>query len=90
LAELVAAGFDHPNQLCPHHFMRRLAADRIVTYAEIYASLAPGELLSGTREPRFAEAWRMAQPHSFQPAAAPSPVSAMPRSEPPQNTWANA
>ena len=55
--------------------MRRVAADRIVTYAEIYPFLAPGELLSGAKEPRFAEAWSMAQPHSFQPAAAPNLVA---------------
>ena len=76
LAELVAAaGLEHPSQLCPHHFMRRVAADRIVTYAEIYPFLAPGELLSGAKEPRFAEAWSMAQPHSFQPAATPNLVA---------------
>jgi glutamate synthase domain-containing protein 2 len=75
LAELVAAaGLDHPSQLCPHHFMRRVAADRIVTYAEIYPCLAPGELLAGARQSRLAEAWRVAQPHSFQPATAPSRV----------------
>src|SRR5262245_26408543 len=75
LSELVgAAGLDHPNQLSPHHFMRRVTADRIVTYAEVYRFLAPGELLTGARDPRFAEAWRMAQPHSFQPSGAPSVV----------------
>src|SRR5215467_1030499 len=53
LAELLgAAGLDHPSQLRPHHFMRRVAADRIVTLAEIYRFLAPGELLSGARDPR--------------------------------------
>jgi len=71
LSELVAAaGLDHPNQLSPHHFMRRVAADRIVTYAEVYRFLAPGELLSGARDPRFVEAWRLAQPHSFEPSGA--------------------
>jgi glutamate synthase domain-containing protein 2 len=48
LAELVAAaGLDHPEQLAPQHFMRRVAADRIVTFAEIYSMLEPGALLSG-------------------------------------------
>ena len=37
LAELVgAAGLDHPRELRPHHFMRRVAADRVVTFAELY------------------------------------------------------
>ena len=50
LAELVgAAGLDHPSQLRPHHFMRRVAADRVVTFAQLYPCLKPGELLSDTR-----------------------------------------
>jgi len=73
LAELVgAAGLDHPSQLRPHHFMRRVAADRIVTLAEIYRFLRPGELLSGAADPRFRDAWAMAQAGSFVPAASPS------------------
>ena len=74
LAELVgAAGLDHPNELRPHHFMRRVTADRIVTFAEIYRFLAPGELLSGAADGRLKEAWDMAQAHSFQPTGGPRP-----------------
>ena len=67
LAELVAAaGLDHPGQLGPHHFLRRCAADRVLSYAEQYDMLAPGQLLA---EPgavaRYAEPWRVAQAHSF-------------------------
>jgi hypothetical protein len=50
--------------------MRRAAADRVVTFAEIYRVLAPGELLSGTIDSRFREAWAMAQADSFAPADA--------------------
>jgi hypothetical protein len=32
--------------------------------------LAPGALLSGTDDPRFAEAWAMADAHSFVPRRA--------------------
>jgi len=70
LAELVgAAGLDHPSQLRPQHFMRRAAADRVVTFAELYRFLAPGELLSGTTDPRFRDAWAMARADSFAPTS---------------------
>jgi glutamate synthase domain-containing protein 2 len=69
LAELVgAAGLDHPSQLRPHHFMRRVAADRVVTFAQLYPCLKPGELLSDTRDERLRDAWAMAQSGSFAPA----------------------
>ena len=71
LAELVgAAGLDHPRELRPHHFMRRVAPDRVVTFAEVYRFLEPGELLRGTTDLRFREAWAMARADSFAPAAA--------------------
>ena len=61
LAELVAAaGLTHPSEFRPHHFMRRAAPDRVVTFAEQYRFLAPGELLRGTQDDRFATAWHMA------------------------------
>ena len=72
LAELVAAaGLGHPGELKPHHFMCRLSADRVVTYAEQYEMLAPGQLLSDPgRSHRFGEAWRMAQANTFDRIAA--------------------
>jgi glutamate synthase domain-containing protein 2 len=71
LAELVAsAGLGHPRELRPHHFMRRISADRVVTFAEVYRFLQPGELLSGPIDPRFRDAWAMAQAESFAPASA--------------------
>ena len=70
LAELVAAaGLEHPRQLAPHHFVRRTGPDSVATFAEVYSWLAPGELLSGRRNPRFAEWWAMATPESFAPAS---------------------
>jgi glutamate synthase domain-containing protein 2 len=67
LAELVAAaGLDQPSQLRPEHFMRRAAPDRIVTFAELYRVLDPGELLAGTDHPRFQAAWKLARADSFQ------------------------
>src|SRR5262249_17914309 len=73
LAELVAAaGLDHPGELRPHHFMRRVAADRIVTFADIYRFADPGELLSGGGDARSAQAWAMARAESFAPALEPT------------------
>jgi glutamate synthase domain-containing protein 2 len=66
LAELVAAaGLGHPGELRPHHFMRRAAPDRVVTFAEQFRFLEPGELLAETDDHRFREAWRMARADSF-------------------------
>ncbi|MFV0296753.1 MAG: FMN-binding glutamate synthase family protein [Hyphomicrobiaceae bacterium] len=69
LAELVAAaGLDHPNQFMPHHFMRRVTADRMLSYAEIFPLSRPGELLEAAPDhPRYKEAWALADPDSFQP-----------------------
>jgi glutamate synthase domain-containing protein 2 len=73
LSELVAAaGLDHPSELRPHHFMRRAAPDRVVTFAEQYYFLQPGELLRGTDNAHFATAWRMASPHTFEATWDPS------------------
>ena len=71
LAELVAAaGLTHPSALGPHHFLRRLSADRVVSFAEQYEMLAPGQLLSdASTSPRYGAAWRMARADSFAPAA---------------------
>jgi glutamate synthase domain-containing protein 2 len=76
LAELIgAAGLDHPSDLRPHHFMRRVAADRIVSFAEIYRFPKPGELLSGGGDARLAEAWAVARAESFAPASEPAAVA---------------
>ncbi|WP_439597064.1 FMN-binding glutamate synthase family protein [Falsiroseomonas sp.] len=70
LGELVAAaGLDHPGQFRPHHFYRRISAHEVQSFAQLFPELAPGELLRGTQDPRFREAWAMAQAHSFAPRA---------------------
>ena len=43
--------------------------DRQLTFAKLYPSLRPGELIDGTIDPRFRDAWAMARADSFQPAA---------------------
>jgi glutamate synthase domain-containing protein 2 len=66
LAEFVAAaGLDHPNEFRPEHFSRRISAREVVTFAELYPTLRPGELLDGTMDPRFRQPWEMANAHSF-------------------------
>jgi len=68
LAELIAAaGLTHPSELRPDHIMHRAAPDRVVSYAEQYRFLEPGELLAGTSDPRYREAWAAARAESFAP-----------------------
>ncbi len=72
LAELVAAaGLDHPSELSPHHFMHRAAPDRVVTYAEQYRPMKPGELLRGGGGDTFQSAWAMARSDRFSPVSEP-------------------
>lgn len=65
---LAAAGLDHPSDLRPHHVSKHTALGRVETFDEIYHFLKPGELLSGTGDPRFKAAWQKARPDSFWPA----------------------
>ncbi|MGX9431648.1 MULTISPECIES: FMN-binding glutamate synthase family protein [Bradyrhizobium] len=69
LAELLAAaGLEHPQELRPIHFTQRTSTTEVRTFAELYPALRPGELLEGTQDRRFRDAWAMARPDSFQPA----------------------
>jgi hypothetical protein len=52
--------------------MRRVSAERIVTFSELYRFLRPGELLTGTADARFRDAWALAQADSFAPAIHPA------------------
>jgi len=70
LAELLAAaGLSHPDQIEPIHFSRRVSATEAWSFARLYPQLQPGELIEGTEVPRFRDAWALARPDSFQPAA---------------------
>lgn len=72
LAELVgSAGLEHPGQLRPHHFLRRAAADRVVSLAEQYEHLQPGDLLDVEDRnvpSRYGEPWRVARADTFRRA----------------------
>ena len=66
LSELIAAaGLDHPRQLRPIHFSQRSSTNDVLSFAKLYPSLRPGELINGTSDPRFREAWEMARAESF-------------------------
>ena len=66
LAELVgAAGLERPSDLTPHHIMRRISADRMTSFAEVYRMLAPGALIDGTATGREREAWDLARPDTM-------------------------
>ena len=68
LAELVAAaGLEHPGQFRRHHFLRRLTDHKVASFMELYPQLESGELLRGTNDPRFKEAWKIARADSFAP-----------------------
>ncbi|MGY4628037.1 glutamate synthase domain-containing protein 2 [Bradyrhizobium sp. USDA 4486] len=69
LTELIAAaGLTHPQELRPIHFTQRTSTTDVKSFAQLYPALRPGELLEGTEDPRFRDAWRMAQAETFQPA----------------------
>jgi glutamate synthase domain-containing protein 2 len=66
LAELLAAaGLEHPSELRPIHFSQRKTTTEVQTFTKLYPSLRPGELIDGTSDPRFREAWAMARAESF-------------------------
>jgi glutamate synthase domain-containing protein 2 len=70
LTELIAAaGLEHPQQLRPVHFSQRVSNTEVASFDKLYPTLRPGELLAGTADPRFRDAWAQAQTESFAPAS---------------------
>jgi glutamate synthase domain-containing protein 2 len=66
LAELIAAaGLSHTSELRPFHISKRLSASSSASYADLYPALQPGELLAGTTDWRFKDAWAIARPDTF-------------------------
>ena len=67
LAELVAAaGLAHPSGLRPHHFQRRASSDRVISLADQYEQIAPGQLLTDPASSAFfREPWALASAMSF-------------------------
>jgi glutamate synthase domain-containing protein 2 len=72
LIELTAAaGLDHAGEFALDHFSRRVSASEVMTFKQLYPPLEPGELLRGTRDLRFAQAWEIASASSFRPLQIP-------------------
>ena len=71
LAELLAsAGLNHPSQLRPHHFARRVSSSEIRLFSELLTYLEDGELLrNGIDHPFYQNMWRAARADSFSRAA---------------------
>lgn len=72
LAEITgAAGLSHPNQLKPHHIVRRVSMHEVALVSVLIDYLQPGDLLENRAEhPVYRMYWRMASPDSFSPIAA--------------------
>jgi hypothetical protein len=48
----------------------------VMSFTQLYPPLATGELLRGTTDPRFREAWELARADSFRPATAAESLAA--------------
>ena len=63
---MASMGVDDPDELSPHHLMRRVDHVTTRSYAELYEWLEPGELLDGDAAARAGRAdWARASPDSF-------------------------
>lgn len=72
LAELIAAaGLQHPCDLRPHHFVRRVSTNQVHLLSTLIPFLDPGELLDDSQlerlPPVFKLYWPIAQAESFKP-----------------------
>lgn len=67
LSEMIAAaGLEHPDQIRPHHLVRRVGDAEIRLFSQLHVFLEPGELLEGKRKRTFySHAWELARPDSF-------------------------
>lgn len=68
LAEmLAAAGLEHPDQLTPHHMIRRVSSTEIRPFAVLHTFLQPGSLLDGRcQEVLYRDNWVRASADSFE------------------------
>lgn len=67
LMEVVAAGgLSHPSQLGPQHIMRRVSAQKVCSFAELYPESDTGAFLRDEIPEPWRGAWRRATAESFQ------------------------
>lgn len=62
---LGAAGMHVPADLKPWHVLRRVGSGEIRSYADLYPSIDPGALLSGSVQGSVGQAWKAARPDRF-------------------------
>jgi glutamate synthase domain-containing protein 2 len=64
---LAAAGLTHPDELMPHHLVRRVSATEIKQFSQLHVFLKDGQLLDDTCDDTFyVENWKRASAGSFQ------------------------
>ena len=68
LADMIAAaGLEHPEQLGPHHLVRRVSLTEIRLFSQLHIFLEDGELLTDTHSRDFySAAWKLARSESFE------------------------
>ena len=67
---LAAAGLQHPDDLLPHHLVRRISATEVKQFDQLHTFIKPGALIDGSLQDGFyAENWRRACATSFHGAA---------------------
>lgn len=68
LAELLAAaGLEKPEQLEPHHVVRRISDTEVRNYSQVHVFLKPGDLLvEDIAYPFYKRLWQMARADSFE------------------------
>ena len=64
---IASMGLSGPDEITPHHLMRRVDHINSSSYAELYEWLSPGELLGDGASEAWSIDWNRADPDSFKP-----------------------
>jgi hypothetical protein len=64
---LAAAGLTHPDDIGPHHLVRRISSTEIKLFSQVYYFVTPGALLSNAESLSefYKASWAMARSDSF-------------------------
>ncbi len=73
---LAAAGLSHPDQLGPHHLVRRVSATEIRQFVHLHIFLKPGQLLQDDCDGFYADNWARASAATFDGAPVDSSAAA--------------
>src|SRR6202012_2142651 len=65
---LAAAGLSHPDELGPHHLVRRVSATEVRQFVHLHVFLKPGELLQDDCDGFYAHNWARSSCESFEGA----------------------